>query len=182
VLHWLLVNNILLYFVWHRVHHVWAKKIVLYRRRSSHFLSLVSCASRIFNFIFLTSFPLQLKKTCYELEKCRSNLGSCLEENAKLSRLANLIWWFLGFSWYMAKWVLIFPIPWWVFSPFSCREINDLQAMVSDIRACTPDEHSSVNKQKVWTISTMWFTNLPNHLYCYFCRLTLSVSLNSWIL
>ncbi|KAG7631785.1 P-loop containing nucleoside triphosphate hydrolase [Arabidopsis suecica] len=55
----------------------------------------------------------ELKKTCYELEKCRSNLGSCLEENAKLS-----------------------------------REINDLQAMVSDIRACTPDEHSSVNKQK----------------------------------
>ncbi|XP_023641179.1 kinesin-like protein KIN-12D isoform X2 [Capsella rubella] len=28
----------------------------------------------------------ELKKTCYELEKCRSNLGSCLEENAKLSR------------------------------------------------------------------------------------------------
>ncbi|CAD5323501.1 unnamed protein product [Arabidopsis thaliana] len=53
------------------------------------------------------------EETCYELEKCRSNLGSCLEENAKLS-----------------------------------REINDLQAMVSDIRACTPDEHSSVNKQK----------------------------------
>ncbi|VVA94014.1 unnamed protein product [Arabis nemorensis] len=28
----------------------------------------------------------ELKKTCNELEKCRSNLGSCLEENAKLSR------------------------------------------------------------------------------------------------
>ncbi|XP_010489930.1 PREDICTED: kinesin-like protein KIN-12D [Camelina sativa] len=28
----------------------------------------------------------ELKKTCYELEKCRSNLGSCLEENAKLNR------------------------------------------------------------------------------------------------
>ncbi|KAG7582503.1 Kinesin motor domain [Arabidopsis suecica] len=55
----------------------------------------------------------ELKKTSYELEKCRSNLGSCLEENAKLS-----------------------------------REIHDLQAMVSDIRSCTRDEHSSANKQK----------------------------------
>ncbi|XP_019092244.1 PREDICTED: kinesin-like protein KIN-12D [Camelina sativa] len=55
----------------------------------------------------------ELKKTCYELEKCRSNLGSCLEENAKLS-----------------------------------RDIQDLQVMVENIRACTPDENSIANKQK----------------------------------
>ncbi|CAA7052987.1 unnamed protein product [Microthlaspi erraticum] len=55
----------------------------------------------------------ELKITCNELEKCRSNLGSCLEENAKLS-----------------------------------REIHDLQAMVSDIRATTPDEHSISNQKK----------------------------------
>ncbi|KAH0926931.1 hypothetical protein HID58_019187 [Brassica napus] len=54
----------------------------------------------------------ELKKTSNELDKCRTNLGSCLEENAKLS-----------------------------------REIHDLQAMVSDIRASTPDEHSA-SKQK----------------------------------
>ncbi|XP_024015333.1 kinesin-like protein KIN-12D [Eutrema salsugineum] len=55
----------------------------------------------------------ELKQTCNELEKCRSNLGSCLEENAKLS-----------------------------------RDIHDLQAMVSDIRASTPDDHSIANNNK----------------------------------
>lgn len=33
----------------------------------------------------------KLNKTLNELEECRHNLNSCLEENAKLSRLDNLV-------------------------------------------------------------------------------------------
>ncbi|CAH2053339.1 unnamed protein product [Thlaspi arvense] len=55
----------------------------------------------------------ELQKTCDELDKCRSNLDSCLEENAKLS-----------------------------------REIHDLQAMASDIRASKPNDHSIAIENK----------------------------------
>ncbi|CAN8258819.1 unnamed protein product [Cochlearia groenlandica] len=60
----------------------------------------------------------ELKKTCDELEKCRSNLGSCLEENAKLN-----------------------------------KEIHDLQAIFSDIKASTPDEDSIGNKKKALLVN-----------------------------
>ncbi|XP_010525678.1 PREDICTED: kinesin-like protein KIN-12D [Tarenaya hassleriana] len=55
----------------------------------------------------------ELKNALSELEECRSHLGSCLEENAKLS-----------------------------------REIRDLQAMISNIKACTPDEDEKLKTTK----------------------------------
>ncbi|KAA8545899.1 hypothetical protein F0562_020650 [Nyssa sinensis] len=75
------------------------------------------------------SLHLELKRTLNELEECRNNLNSCLENNAKLRQNAIINSW----SYY--------PV---VLSVNFCREVDSLRSSLNNLESATCDHDSTI--------------------------------------